>query len=120
MARNDYFGNQEGLVPFNCYKSFVNEKGRLIKDNIAYERIWCKIENTNVSRNNVNNVVRAVGYDATFTTTSPNTLEEDYYIMNRNTGEVWRIQNITKVALNHNANENSARIKYLYTLGCSR
>ena len=45
MARNIDYGNEENLVPFNCYKSFINDKGRLIRDSIVYERIYCKIEN---------------------------------------------------------------------------
>ena len=120
MARNDYYGDKDNLVPFNCYKSYVNDKGRLVKDNIAYERIWCNIENVNQSRSNVNNVIRAVSFDGVFTTTSPNKLEEDYYIMNRYTGDVWRVVNITKVAINNGANENSRRCMYRYTIGCSR
>lgn len=120
MARNVDYGNEENLVPFNCYKSMVNSKGRLIKDDIAYERIWCKIENINNSRSNINNVVRAVSYDAVFITTSPNKLEEDFYIQNNYTKELWRIQSITKSPINNGSLENSKRCQYRYTLGCSR
>lgn len=119
MARNVDYGNDDNLVPFNCYKSYVNEKGRLIRDTIVYERIYCKIESVNQSRSNINNVTRAVSFDAVFTTTSPNKLEEDYYIRNTYTGELWRVQNIAKTPIHNGQLENSKRCQYRYTLGCS-
>lgn len=120
MARNVDYGENKNLIPFKCYKSYVNDKGRLIKDNIAYDRIYCSIENINISRTNINNVTRAVSYDCVFITNSPNTLEEDYYIENQYTKEIWRIQSITKTPILNGAFENSIRTQYQYRLGCSR
>lgn len=120
MARNVDYGNDDNLIPFNCYKSYANEKGRLVRDNIAYERIYCKCDNQNISRSNINNVIRAGDVAGVFVTTSPNNLEEDYYIRNNYTGEFWRVNTITKVPIFNGANENSKRCQYRYTLGCSR
>lgn len=120
MARNIDFGNKEQNIPFNCYKSKVNDKGRLIKDDNAYDRIYCQQESVNFSRTNINNSTRAVGYVSAFITNSPNTLEEDYYIENLYTKEVWRIVSITKTPINQGSYEGSARVNYQYRLEVSR
>lgn len=120
MARNVDYGEDVNLIPFNCYQSFVNEKGRLIKSDVIVDRIYCSVENVNTTRNNVNNVIRAVSNDAVFITNSQNKLEEDWYIENVYTKEIWKIQTITKTPINNGAFENSRRIHYQYRLGCVR
>ena len=119
MARNVDYGSK-GLIPFNCFKCYKNEKGRLLKEDVAYERIYCSVENVNHSRNNSNNVIRAVSFVGVFITTSPNSLEEDYYIENQHTGELWRIQTIVKTPINQGSFENNKRVQYEYRLECSR
>ena len=120
MARNIDFGNREQNIPFNCYKSIVNDKGRLIKDDKPFDRIYCQQESVNFSRTNINNSTRAVGYVSAFITNSPNTLEEDYYIENLYTKEIWRIVSITKTPINQGGYEGSARVNYQYRLEVSR
>ena len=120
MARNIDYGNKEQHIPFNCFKSVVNEKGRLIKDNNPYERIYCQQEAINFSRSNVNNSTRAVGYVSTYITNSPNQLEEDYYIENIYTNELWRIVSITKTPINNGSYEGSIRTHYQYRLEVTR
>ena len=120
MARDIDFGNKDQNIPFNCYKSVVNDKGRLIKDNNPYERIYCQQEPINFSRTNINNSTRAVGYISTFITNSPNQLEEDFYIENLYTKEVWRIVSITKTPINQGNYEGSIRAHYQYRLEVTR
>lgn len=120
MARNIDYGEAKNLIPFNCYKSTKNENGRLIRETIAYDRIWCSEENTNIVGKNINNVFRSKSEDCTFKTTSANTLQQDYYIENQYTKEMWKIESISKMPVNNEGYENSCRISYETTISCTK
>ena len=120
MANNIDYGQQENLIPFNCYRAYKNEKGRLIKEEAPFDRVYCKIADSTTSRNNINNSVRAIGTTANITTNSENELQEDYYIENVYTGQVWRIQSITTNPINNASYEGSVRPQLETRMVCSK
>lgn len=120
MSRNIEFGSNDNLIPFNVYEAEKNAKGRLVKSDKVIDRIYCKEEQVNNSRTNIANSIRAVGYDAVYVTTSPNKIEEDFYIKNNYTDEVWRVVRISKTIISNNNAENCRRINYQYRLECVR
>lgn len=120
MARNIDFGEDNNLIPFNCYRKAVNEKGRLTRELKAYDRIYCSIDNQVDSATNVNNVIRCGDVGGNFRTRSINTLEKDFYIENVYTGEFWKIESVTKIPLNNTGYENSRRVSYETILVCGR
>ena len=120
MARNIDFGEDNNLVPFNCYRGVLNEKGRLIRESAPYDRIYCSMDNNVKTASNVNNLIRCSNEDGTFRTRSDNSLEKDYYIQNVYTGEFWKIESVSKIPLNNSGYENSCRISYETILVCGK
>lgn len=120
MARNIDFGEDKNLIPFNCYRSSANEKGRLTRELAPYDRIYCSIENSIKTASNVNNLIRCGSEDATFRTRSDNTIEKDYYIQNVYTGEFWKVESVSKLPLNNTGYENSCRVNYETILVCGK
>lgn len=118
MARNVDYGQENEFIPFNCYKSVRNEKGRLVMETKPYERIYCRIESERKGRSNVANMIRQSNSDVTFVTKSQNKLEVDWYIQNVYTKELWRVNSITKLAINEMTLQNSLRPQYEYRLEC--
>ena len=120
MARNIDYGENGNLIPFNCYRAIKNDKGRLIKDDVVMDRIYCNIVDETRGRNNINNTIRAIGFTATITTTCPNELEEDYYIENVYSGDVWKIDSITRNPINSGSYENARRTSFETRMVCSK
>ena len=120
MAINIDYGQQGNLIPFNCYRAKKNERGRLIKEESPYDRVYCVVENSTTSRQNINNSVRAIGTIATIKTNSENDLQEDYYIENVYTSEMWKIDSITVNPINNASYEGSVRPLLETVMGCSR
>ena len=120
MARNIEFGEDNNLIPFNCYRGVKNEKGRLVRELKPYDRIYCSLDDDTKSANNTNNVIRMSNVNGSFRTRSDNSVKEDDYIENTYTGEIWKVESVTRNPLNNTGYENSRRISYETILVCGR
>ena len=116
MGRNIRI-KDEGNIRFNLYGHSI-VKGKIIKDDIIKERFYANyVGNYSKSKAIVDGVIRSRGNDAMVVTKSDiKSIEEDDYIENTATKEIWRITRIEQVAIN----VNSSRPMYERTLYLSK